>query len=129
MAGWSSEMAGEDWPLGEGMADNWLRAPIIKWWLLLVNPGMSECLKSSPTLAFLLLVNCVSPAPAFQHQGQSGYCSGIFNQSMGARNQEGIGLSYWPARLHGLAELVPWNRLLLHPTELRCIIESYAAPC
>ncbi len=25
-------------------------------------------------------------------------CAGIFKQSMGARNQVGIGLSYWPAR-------------------------------
>jgi hypothetical protein len=29
---------------------------------------------------------------------------------MGARNQVGIGLSYRPARLHSLAELVPLNR-------------------
>jgi hypothetical protein len=41
-------------------------------------------------------------------------------QSMGARNQGGIGLSYpWnkeapyrPARLHRLAEFIPWNRFL-----------------
>ncbi len=32
--------------------------------------------------------------------------AGISKQSMGARNQEGIGLSYRPARLHSLAELV-----------------------
>ncbi len=44
---------------------------------------------------------CISPS-----------CAGIFKQSMGARNRVGIGLSYWPARLHGLAELVPWNRFL-----------------
>jgi hypothetical protein len=31
---------------------------------------------------------------------------------MGARNQVGIGLSCWPARLHSLAELVSWNRFL-----------------
>ncbi len=31
---------------------------------------------------------------------------------MGARNRIGIGLSYRPARLHRLAELVPWNRFL-----------------
>ncbi len=39
-------------------------------------------------------------------------CGGIFKQSMGARNRVGIGLSYRPARLHRLAELIPWNRLL-----------------
>jgi hypothetical protein len=38
--------------------------------------------------------------------------AGIFKQSMGARNRGGIGLSYRPARLHSLAELVPWNRFL-----------------
>jgi hypothetical protein len=39
-------------------------------------------------------------------------CAGIFKQSKGARNRVGIGLSYRPARLHSLAELVPWNRFL-----------------
>jgi hypothetical protein len=36
--------------------------------------------------------------------------AGIFKQSMGARNR--IGLPYRPARLHCLAELVPWNQFL-----------------
>ena len=36
----------------------------------------------------------------------------IRKQSMGARNRVGIGLSFWPARLHCLAELVPCNRFL-----------------
>ncbi len=31
---------------------------------------------------------------------------------MGARNPGGIGLSYWPARRHRLAEFIPWNRFL-----------------
>jgi hypothetical protein len=31
---------------------------------------------------------------------------------MGARNRVGICLSYWPARLHSLVKLVPWNRFL-----------------
>jgi hypothetical protein len=31
---------------------------------------------------------------------------------MGARNRLEIGLSYWPAGLHRLAELIPWNRFL-----------------
>jgi hypothetical protein len=34
------------------------------------------------------------------------YSAGIFKQSMGARNRLGIGLSYRPARLHRLAELI-----------------------
>ncbi len=39
-------------------------------------------------------------------------CAGIFKQSMGARNRVVIGMSYRTARLHSLAELVPWNRFL-----------------
>jgi hypothetical protein len=31
---------------------------------------------------------------------------------MGARHRVGIGLSYRPARLHRLAEFIPWNRFL-----------------
>jgi hypothetical protein len=38
--------------------------------------------------------------------------AGIFKESMGARHQGGIGLSYWPARLHRLAEFIPENRFL-----------------
>ncbi len=38
--------------------------------------------------------------------------AGIFKQSMGARDRVGIGLSYRPARLHRLAEFIPWNRFL-----------------
>jgi hypothetical protein len=36
----------------------------------------------------------------------------MFKQSIGARNLVGIGLSYRPARLLSLAELVPWNQFL-----------------
>ncbi len=38
--------------------------------------------------------------------------AGIFKRSMVARNWVGRGLSYWPARLHMLAELKPWNWFL-----------------
>jgi hypothetical protein len=38
--------------------------------------------------------------------------AGIFKQSIGARNLVGIGLSYRPARLYMLTELIPWNRFL-----------------
>ncbi len=34
------------------------------------------------------------------------YCAGIVEQSMGAKNRVGIGLSYRPARLHRLAEFI-----------------------
>jgi hypothetical protein len=43
---------------------------------------------------------------------QRDYSAGIFKQSMGSRNQEGIVLLYRPARLHKLAALIPWNRFL-----------------
>ncbi len=33
----------------------------------------------------------------------------FFNNLWGARNRVGMGLSYWPARLHRLAEMIPWN--------------------
>ncbi len=37
--------------------------------------------------------------------------AGIFNNlHMWARNRGGIGLSYRPARLHRMAEFIPWNR-------------------
>jgi hypothetical protein len=39
-------------------------------------------------------------------------CTGILEQSMGARNRVGIGLSYRPARLHRLAELIPSTQFL-----------------
>jgi hypothetical protein len=32
---------------------------------------------------------------------------GILDQSIRARNRVGIGLPYWPARPHGLAESIP----------------------
>jgi hypothetical protein len=35
--------------------------------------------------------------------------AGIFEQSMGTRDRVGIWLSYRPARLHSLSNLVPWN--------------------
>jgi hypothetical protein len=36
----------------------------------------------------------------------------FWNNPRGARNRVGIGLSYRPARLHSLAESVPWNRFM-----------------
>jgi hypothetical protein len=40
---------------------------------------------------------------------QGSICTNL-EQSMGFRNRVGIGLSYRPARLHRLAELIPWKR-------------------
>jgi hypothetical protein len=37
------------------------------------------------------------------------YRAGILKKSMGARHRVGIGISYRPARLHRLAELMPEN--------------------
>jgi hypothetical protein len=48
----------------------------------------------------------------FLHSASVLSCAGILEQSMGARNRLGIGLSYWPARLHRLVELIHWNQFL-----------------
>jgi hypothetical protein len=40
------------------------------------------------------------------------FCAGTLEQSKGASYPVGIGLSYRPARLHRLAESIPWNRFL-----------------
>ncbi len=48
-------------------------------------------------------------------------CAGILEQSMGARNRVGIGLSYRPARLRRLAEAIP-ERLCKHPKRRKNII-------
>jgi hypothetical protein len=53
-------------------------------------------------------------------------CAGILEQSMGARNWVGIGLSYRAARLHRLAEWVPWNRFLSSlKVKKYCLSEKY----
>jgi hypothetical protein len=48
------------------------------------------------------------------HKGGGGvYCdnrAGIFKKSMGARHRGGIGFPYRPARLHRLAEFIPWHQ-------------------
>ncbi len=36
--------------------------------------------------------------------------AGIFKKSMGVRHRGGIGFSYRPARLHRLAEFIPWHQ-------------------
>jgi hypothetical protein len=42
-----------------------------------------------------------------------GLCDGIIEQSMGGQGTEqDIGLSYRPARLHRLVEMISWNRFL-----------------
>jgi hypothetical protein len=46
----------------------------------------------------------------FREMPGSEYRAVIFKKSIGARNRGGIGLSYRPARLHRLAEFIPWNQ-------------------
>jgi hypothetical protein len=43
---------------------------------------------------------------------QNMFSAGIFEQSLGAGNRVEIGLSYRPARIHRLAESIPWNPFL-----------------
>ncbi len=47
-----------------------------------------------------------------QRMEESLLCWILEEQSMGARNRLGIGLSYWAARPHWLAESISWNRFL-----------------
>jgi hypothetical protein len=61
-------------------------------------------------MSSLLLALQYYVIPGLKHGGQNS--AGIFKQSMGARNRVGIGLLYRPARLHRLAETIPWNRFL-----------------
>jgi hypothetical protein len=49
---------------------------------------------------------------SYRQKRKNGSRAGIFKQCMGPRNRVGIGLSYRPARLHRLAEFIPWNRFL-----------------
>jgi len=57
--------------------------------------------------------------------------AGTFKQSMGARNRVGIGLSYWSARLHRMAELVHWKRFLgsLKVHKIENFFASYYGIC
>jgi hypothetical protein len=53
-------------------------------------------------------------------------CAGIFKQSMGARNQVGIVLSYRTARLQWLAELIFFESIpgLLKSLKIRALKET-----
>ncbi len=47
-----------------------------------------------------------------QEEHQARTSAKILEQSLGAGNRVGIGLTYRPARLHRLVESFPWNRFL-----------------
>jgi hypothetical protein len=66
-----------------------------------------KCFATISNSSFFLTFPCTWTISSFSLNG-----AGIFKQFMSARNWVGIGLSYRPARLHNLAELVPWNRFL-----------------
>ncbi len=57
-----------------------------------------------------IMVACMMYIIFFVLTDPSGFFSsaGILEQSMGAGNRLGVGLSYRPARLHRLAESIPW---------------------
>jgi hypothetical protein len=71
----------------------------------------SLVLLGTAVLLFSLLWHAVT-IPSFEKGLVIGIRAGIFKQSMGSRNRVGSVLSHGPARLHSLAELVPWNRFL-----------------
>jgi hypothetical protein len=73
----------------------------------------------SPPCSIMLVLRSMekwnrSPAMSSVHGTKRNYDfayrAGIFKKSMGARHRVGIGLLYRPARLHRLAEFIPWNR-------------------
>ncbi len=73
---------------------------------------LSTCLSS-----LQLILSFFSPPPFFSisissitFQSWLLIWVGIFKKSMGARHRVGIGLLYRPARVHRLAEFIPWNR-------------------
>jgi hypothetical protein len=59
------------------------------------------------TLPIFLLYSVACPV----HEGGGGKITLLkfLNNLWGTGNRVGLGLSYWPARLHRLTELIPWN--------------------
>jgi len=57
-------------------------------------------------------INDHIPVPPPLPPPRGDFCAGILEQSMGAWNRVGTGLSYRPARLHRLAASLPWTRFL-----------------
>jgi hypothetical protein len=55
-----------------------------------------------------ILSSDVEPCLEYRCQWSLLLCDGILEQSMGSRNRVGIGLSYRPAKLHRLAESIPF---------------------
>jgi hypothetical protein len=54
-------------------------------------------------------------------------CAGILEQTMGVRNRVGKGLSYWPARLHKLAEFLgidSWAPWVLKSLKIRALASN-----
>ncbi len=70
---------------------------------------------SSSNLSNLIVILTISSQSVSVHEVKKltgVFCAGFLKQSMGARNRAGIGLPYRHAKLHRLAELIPWNWFL-----------------
>jgi hypothetical protein len=65
-----------------------------------------------PSVCGQAFCKLMAPGQAQCVDSVEAYRAGIFKHSMGARNRVRIGLSQRPARLHRLAELMPWSRFL-----------------
>jgi hypothetical protein len=76
---------------------------------LLQSVFSQSCSREEYNSMQLDFTNCTGSVFEYLEYSQK---AGIFKKSMGARHRGGIGLSYRPARLHRLAELMPWNRFL-----------------
>ncbi len=72
-----------------------------------------SCFRPHQTKTLVLEVNIQTTLPeCFHWKNATQMYAGILNNLLGVKNPVGIGLSYRPARLHRLAELVPKNRFL-----------------
>jgi hypothetical protein len=90
---------------------------ILKTWCVSTRPNSWTKSRQKSQEFSSLLFTQVTPLPTFLFiqtlaTSHSSCSAGIFKQFVGARNRVGIGLSYRPARLYSLAELVPCNRFL-----------------
>jgi hypothetical protein len=85
-----------------------VRQPCLTYW----PARLHRLAESIPRNRFLGSLNVYKFGLVLHARLGTAVGAGIFEQSMGARDRVGIGLSYRPARLHSLAVLGPWNRFL-----------------